>query len=165
MFGLRKKNASPDDAYLITIRALGDALIQCGAIGKDFDPIVFSRRAVDLFEKDRFLITQAQADQIKRMRSLILNNVNHSKINPILEFLREISADMVTATELGNKDMMRECARGQMFAAAYLLKFFERHQMHFSLSPKIREGLDRSYDANIEDFLKDIEARKSGGHA
>lgn len=149
-----KKQASADDAYLIAVRALGDALIQCEATGKHFDPMLFSRKVIEIFEQEKYLLTQPQADQVKQMRSLINDNFKKEKLQPILVYLREISADMWSATHLGNDDMMRQSARGQMFAAACLLQFFEHNGLHFQLSPKIREALEKSYSANIDDFLK-----------
>jgi hypothetical protein len=151
-----KKQASADDAYLIAIRALGDALIQCEATGKHFDPMLFSRKVIEIFEQEKYLLTQLQADQVKRMRSLINEKLHTEKVQPILSYLREISADMWSATHVGDEDMMRQSARAQMFAAAYLLRFFQSNGLQLDLSPKIIEALEKSYSANINDFLKSI---------
>jgi hypothetical protein len=156
MFGLGKKKASADDAFTIIIRALGDTLIQCKAVGTEFDGRLLGNKVIEAFEKDRFAVTENQVEQIKELRRLIKTHIDDKEVKHILIYLREVSADMWVATGDHDQATMRECARAQLFAAGYLLRFFEKHGMSFNLSDKVRRGLERSYETNIEEFLTDI---------
>lgn len=147
-----KKKASTDFLYAAAIRAISETSAQRGS-DRIFDHMLFSRKAVEIFERSNLLITQAQADQIKSMRTLIKNNVNNRDLTRVFDFLAEVEANLFIATVQENKDMRVEIARRETFAGGYLLKFFENHGIYFDMDPRIRATFDNGYSATIDDFV------------
>jgi hypothetical protein len=115
--------------------------------------MLFSRKAVEIFERSNLLITQAQADQLKSMRTLIKHNVNNRDLTRVFDFLAEVEANLFIATVQEDKDMRAEIARRETFAGGYLLKFFESHGIYFDMDPRIRATFDKGYSATIDDFV------------